>query len=49
MELKDLRAKNYHIDNELTNLKELHVELIEKWKDGLVKIAQLEKRKRSIN
>lgn len=43
IEIRELKAKNYHIENELSSLKLLHEDLIEKWKDALVRIKELEK------
>ena len=43
IEIRELKAKNYHIENELSSLKLLREDLIEKWKDALVRIKELEK------
>jgi hypothetical protein len=42
MELKELNLRNKHLEIELINLTALYEELIEKWRNGLLKIDKLQ-------
>jgi len=41
-ELNEQRERSGHLEAEFTNLKTMHEELIEKWKNGLLKIDRLQ-------
>lgn len=45
IELIDEKSKNKLLEDEFAELKEMHKDLIEKWKEGNDRIAQLEKDK----